>query len=505
MRYSSSVWMKGINALSEFVLIMAAYVLSGALRAVIPFGKDYSMADTWVFLPVGLIYAVVLVCGYAFIGCYHTLRYYSFRKELVKIAFVDLAGCIIVASVLYIFRLDQFSRILLGLFLGCSSGIVLVKRVIFSRISERYAEIFHLDDYIIVWGDGNYAQKFYQQVLKNEQKSWKWGGYLSDTENERMSGYLGKKESLRSVLAEQKIDRIVIVEEAQSRDEIKYVIAVAADYKVKVSIIPAFHDYLSSKEKVHFVNGFKLLDLEMLDVNNIMGVNIAVTNMEKTLDLIETKLEQWRGQYICVANVHTTVTSHDDKSYRDIQNQAVIALPDGGPLSSFSRELQYMDAERVTGPDLMQEILRVSADKGWKNYFYGSTEATLEKMLANIKERYPGDIVAGAYSPPFRQLTEKEDKEVIRMINEARPDFVWVGLGAPKQEIWMHAHRDKIQALMVGVGAAFDYEAGNIDRAPEWMQKHNLEWMYRLVQNPKRLFKRYLVTNTKFLMWKWRQ
>jgi len=109
------------------------------------------------------------------------------------------------------------------------------------------------------------------------------------------------------------------------------------------------------------------------------------------------------------------------------------------------------------------------------------------------------------YSPPFRPLSPEEDEEVVRRINEAKPDFVWVGLGAPKQERWMAVHEDRVQALMVGVGAAFDYEAGNIRRAPMWMQRHNLEWLYRLMQDPKRLFKRYFVTNTKYLWWTWRQ
>lgn len=168
---------------------------------------------------------------------------------------------------------------------------------------------------------------------------------------------------------------------------------------------------------------------------NIMGVNIAVTDMDKTLRLVEDNCEAWRGKYICVANVHTTVTAHDDPTYLRVQN---------------------------------------------------------------------GAVIAGMYSPPFRSLTADEDAEIVEKINAAKPDFVWVGLGAPKQERWMAAHENRVQALMLGVGAAFDYEAGNIRRAPAWMQRCNLEWLYRLMQDPKRLFKRYFVTNTKFLWWSWR-
>ena len=137
--------------------------------------------------------------------------------------------------------------------------------------------------------------------------------------------------------------------------------------------------------------------------------------------------------------------------------------------------------------------------------FSEKAQETLDILKATIEKNYPGAVIAGMYSPPFRPLTPEEDAAVIRRINETKPDFVWVGLGAPKQERWMAAHEDKVQAVMVGVGAAFDYEAGNIRRAPMWMQRHNLEWLYRLMQDPKRLFKRYLTTNIKYLWWTWKQ
>ena len=131
-------------------------------------------------------------------------------------------------------------------------------------------------------------------------------------------------------------------------------------------------------------------------------------------------------------------------------------------------------------------------------------QETLDTMRRKLEERYPGVQVVGMMSPPFRELTPQEDAAVVEEINAAAPDFVWVGLGAPKQERWMAAHEDRVHALMIGVGAAFDYEAGNIQRAPMWMQKHNLEWLYRLLQDPKRLFKRYLNTNLKYILWTWR-
>lgn len=243
---------------------------------------------------------------------------------------------------------------------------------------------------------------------------------------------------------------------------------------------------------------------QAMPVCEIMGVRIAVTDMETTVRRIEEHLDDWRGEYICVANVHTTVTAHDDPSYRAVQNGAVMALPDGGPLSQYSRRKGFAQAARVTGPDLMKEMLRESAQKHYRHYFYGSTQETLDILREKITRNYPGAVIAGMVSPPFRPLTKEEDAAAVAAINEARPDFVWVGLGAPKQERWMAAHQGRVHALMLGVGAAFDYEAGNIRRAPRWMQRCNLEWLYRLLQDPKRLFKRYFVTNTKFLWWTWR-
>ena len=143
--------------------------------------------------------------------------------------------------------------------------------------------------------------------------------------------------------------------------------------------------------------------------------------------------------------------------------------------------------------------MKISEKEGYRHYFYGSTQKTLDKLSKTIEEKYPGVQVAGMYSPPFRVLSTEEDEQIVEIINESHADFVWVGLGAPKQERWMNDHQGKIKGFMVGVGAAFDYEAGNIERAPMWMQKTNLEWLYRFLQEPKRLFKRYFYTNTKFI------
>ena len=232
----------------------------------------------------------------------------------------------------------------------------------------------------------------------------------------------------------------------------------------------------------------------------ILKTKINVTNMDDVLEKIESSLEEVRGDYICVSNVHTTVMSFRDDNYRRIQNESWMSLPDGKPLSMVSKKRGYENAGRVPGPDLMPKIFEKSERNRYRHYFYGSTEQTLKMLEQKIKEKYPYLEIAGMYSPPFRKLTEEEDKEVIRKINETKPDFVWIALGAPKQEIWMAEHKNKIQALMIGVGAAFDFEAGMVKRAPKWMQEMCLEWFYRILQDPIRLIPRYVNTNLSF-MW----
>lgn len=241
------------------------------------------------------------------------------------------------------------------------------------------------------------------------------------------------------------------------------------------------------------------VDKKLIPTCNIMGVNIAAINMDWLLKYLKKNLWEIKGDYICVSNVHTTITSYEDESYCLIQNSGLMAIPDGGPLSTIGQKRGYKNMERTTGPSLMGEIFKISVENGYRHYFYGSKEETLKQLQQKLEEHYPRIQIAGMYSPPFRALTEDEDKTVIEKINETKPDFVWIGLGAPKQEKWMAAHQGKINGLMLGVGAGFDYYAENIKRAPKWMQKSNLEWLYRLIQDPKRLFKRYLYTNSKFI------
>ena len=239
---------------------------------------------------------------------------------------------------------------------------------------------------------------------------------------------------------------------------------------------------------------------ENLKYHSILGTKINVTDMDKTVRYIEAHLEELKGHYICVSNVHTTVTAYRDPEYRRVQNGAAMNIPDGKPLSIVQYLRGEKEAGRVPGPDLMPELFALSEEKGYRHYFYGSTQETLDALRKKLTERYPKMNIVGMYSPPFRPMTEEEDREAVERINAAKPDFIWVGLGAPKQEKWMAAHDGRVCGIMLGVGAGFDFHAGTVKRAPMWMQEICMEWLYRIGQDPKRLLVRYLDTNFSFVI-----
>lgn len=231
---------------------------------------------------------------------------------------------------------------------------------------------------------------------------------------------------------------------------------------------------------------------------NIIGVPISAVNMGDCISNIFEDFDSARGKYICVSNVHTTVMAHDDPDYLKVQADSFMSLPDGKPLSVVGRK-HFPQMDRVTGPDLMRRIFEESKTRELYHYFYGNTEENLEKLIAALREKYPWLKVAGYEPSVFRPLSAEEEKSLCERINESKADFIWIGLGAPKQEKFCCELKDKVNGLMIGVGGAFNVLAGVVPEAPIWMQKMSLEWLYRLIQEPKRLFKRYAVTNTKFI------
>lgn len=245
--------------------------------------------------------------------------------------------------------------------------------------------------------------------------------------------------------------------------------------------------------------------MNYLPYTEILKTKINITTMDKAVAWLEEHLAELSGKYVCVSNVHTTVTAYRNEKYRAIQNGSALSLPDGKPLSIVQRQRGYENAGRVPGPDLMAEIFALSEKKGYRHYFYGSKQSTLDALKEKLLGKYPKLNIVGMYSPPFRPLTEEEDIAVVEWINAVNPDFIWVGLGAPKQEIWMAEHEDRVHGIMLGVGAGFDFHAGTIKRAPKWMQEVCMEWLYRISQDPKRLLWRYLDTNFSFLWYLWKE
>lgn len=235
---------------------------------------------------------------------------------------------------------------------------------------------------------------------------------------------------------------------------------------------------------------------------NVLGVNFALTNAEAAAAWVLGNLEKLKGQYICFSNVHTTVMARENKGYREIQNHSACTFADGAPIASAEHRRGFTEAERCAGPDFMDAVFRATIDGRIGHYFYGSTPETVSLLKKGLEERYPGIRICGVYSPPFRKLEEipaKEDEADISRINKSGAQIIWIGLGAPKQEEWMALHKDRLNGTMFGVGAGFNFYAGNVKRAPQWMQSAGLEWFYRLCQDPKRLFNRYFVTNIKFV------
>lgn len=232
---------------------------------------------------------------------------------------------------------------------------------------------------------------------------------------------------------------------------------------------------------------------------NIIGVPISAVNMKSCLDFIFDNWDAVHGNYICVSNVHTTVMAHDNPDYYEVQSRSLLSIPDGKPLSVIGRK-QYPEMDRITGPDLMREIFEISKSKDMRHYFYGTTQENLDALLKKIKKDYPWVNVVGSEPSVFRPMSEEEENGLADRINSTNPDFVWVALGAPRQEEFCYRNEGKIKGLMVGVGGAFNVISGVIDEAPRWMQDIGLEWFFRFMKEPKRLFKRYLVTNSKFLV-----
>lgn len=234
----------------------------------------------------------------------------------------------------------------------------------------------------------------------------------------------------------------------------------------------------------------------------VLGVPLALTDYERTMDWMDATIATGRTGYVCVAATHTVVACQDDPELRAAVHGASLVVPDGQPVVWAMNALGHALTSRVYGPDLMAKYCERSAETGTRMFLYGGrNQGALVQLALNLRRQFPGVQIVGGYSPPFRELSDEERAAVTAEINQARPDVVWVGIGVPKQEKWMAEMRPRLHAaVLVGVGAAFDFHAGLVPQAPAWMQAAGLEWLFRLLQEPRRLWRRYLTYNPRFVL-----
>lgn len=246
---------------------------------------------------------------------------------------------------------------------------------------------------------------------------------------------------------------------------------------------------LLTKEKKNFNSKVRVLSL-FPNVTSLDGI------IEKVEDIIKSR----KGGYICFSTVHMVMEAYDNPEFAEKVNNADYIVTDGMPIVWMQKLQGAKEASRIRANDLMIELCRYAEKKGFSVGFYGSKSPVLESILRRTEKNFPNLKIVYAFSPPFRNLSAEEDEEITKAINQAGPDILFVGLGCPKQENWMADHKDKLKAVMLGVGASFDFFAGNIRECPAWLGKLGLEWLFRLIQEPKRLWRRYLLLNPRFII-----
>lgn len=236
-----------------------------------------------------------------------------------------------------------------------------------------------------------------------------------------------------------------------------------------------------------------------MPVFRVLGVPVNAIQIPGAISTMEEWVRERAGtHFVTVTGMHGVVEAQHQLAFKHILNSADLVVPDGMPLVWIGRRHGYNMPRRVYGPELMETFFKTTGDR-YSHFFYGGAEGVADLLATRMRNRY-GIRVAGIYSPPFRSLTVEEEGQVVDLIQESAPDVLWVGLSTPKQEKWMWAFHDKVNVpVMVGVGAAFDFHTGRVRQAPVWMREHGLEWLFRLVSEPRRLWRRYLVYGSQFV------
>ncbi len=233
---------------------------------------------------------------------------------------------------------------------------------------------------------------------------------------------------------------------------------------------------------------------------DVLGVKVSAVNMKLAVELADQWVVAGNPGYICVTGVHGVMEAQADSELRRILNRALINAPDGMPMSWIGHLQGFQQMDRVFGPDFMTAMCRLSVERGYRNFLYGGKPGVAELLSETLRRKFPDLQVVGTYTPPFRNLTPEEEAEILAQVRESRPHILWVGLSTPKQERFMAQYVDRLQTpLLVGVGAAFDYHTGHIRDCSEWIKRAGLQWLHRLRQDPRHLWRRYLRNNPAFL------
>ena len=233
---------------------------------------------------------------------------------------------------------------------------------------------------------------------------------------------------------------------------------------------------------------------------NVLGVNVSAIDLGRAVEMAARWIELDKRGYICVTGVHGVMEAQRDLKLQHILNHALINAPDGMPTSWVGRLQGFSKMDRVFGPDLMATLCQLSVERNYRNFLYGGESGVAELLKEKLETRFPGLQIVGTYTPPFRDLTSEEEDEVIDQVHTSRPHILWVGLSTPKQERFMARYIDRLQVpLLVGVGAAFDFHTGRINDCSDWIKRAGMQWLHRLIQDPRRLWKRYLRNNPAFL------
>ena len=338
-RYKDNAKFIFLNILLEYMLVVLVYIVCGIVRANFPAmeGRHFDNGTIMKFLPFILLVDAFMVGVFWVIGDYLSIHFKSVKRIVLNSLVVSVFAGFFGSAILFFVEGSQFSRILLVMVVFGWTIVLSVKRYILMQVANKVMFDKIETCNVLIFGDGDNARRYYEGLISDNSSRYTYIGYLAKDKDSRMENYLGEYTALRSVIENNTINKIIIVENEYTKQLMDDVLSICAVLGIEVMIIPSYADYILDNQKVRTENGVHVLNISAFNHSNILGVNIAVTDMDRTINEIKKNLPQWRGKYICVSNVHTTVMAHENEEYRKVQNEAVMALPDGGPLSSYSR------------------------------------------------------------------------------------------------------------------------------------------------------------------------